>query len=151
MKPALRRATAALLGATVLAGSFATTVAAADPSTTTMTIDLLGHAAQEHHAFTLTATVSPTPAGWDTGTTIAFVDADGSAVGGAAAPVDAVNNQTSCTINSAAPGTYHFKAVYSGNTSSPARRATPPPAASPWIRTPSRRTRSACRPDRSTP
>ncbi len=41
MKPALRRATAALLGATVLAGSFATTVAAADPSTTTMTIDLL--------------------------------------------------------------------------------------------------------------
>ena len=116
MKPALRRATAALLGATVLAGSFATTVAAADPSTTTMTIDLQGHAAQEHHAFTLTATVSPTPAGWDTDATIAFEDADGSAVGCAAAPVDAVNNQTSCTINSAAPGTYHFKAVYSGNT-----------------------------------
>src|SRR6185295_10550687 len=93
MQPTLRRASAALLGATVLAGSFATTVAAADPSTTTMTIDTLGHAPQENHAFKLTATVSPTPAGWDTDATIAFVDADGSAVGCAAAPVDAVNDQ----------------------------------------------------------
>ena len=116
MKPALRRASAALLGATVLAGSFATTVAAADPSTTTMTIDLQGHAAQVHHPFTLTATVAPTPAGWDTDATIAFVDADGSDVGCAAAPVDAVNNQTSCTINLPPAGSYHFKAVYSGNT-----------------------------------
>lgn len=115
MKPALRRATAALLGATVLAGSFATTVAAADPSTTTMTIDLQGHAAQVHHPFTLTATVAPTPAGWDTDATIAFVDADGSGVGCAAAPVDA-GNQTSCTITLPPAGTYHFKAVYSGNT-----------------------------------
>ena len=79
MQPTLRRAAAALLGATVLAGSFATTVAAVDPeaSTTTMSIDLLGHAAQDNHPFKLIATVSPTPAGWDsTGTTIDFVDAD---------------------------------------------------------------------------
>ena len=69
-----------------------------------------------HHPFTLTATVAPTPAGWDTDATIAFVDADGSDVGCAAAPVDAVNNQTSCTINLPPAGSYHFKAVYSGNT-----------------------------------
>ena len=116
MQPTLKRATAALLGATVLAGSLATTVAAVGPeaSTTTMTIDLQGHAAQDNHPFTLTATVSPTPAGWDTGSTIAFVDADGSDVGCAAAPVDA-GNQSSCTIADPAPGTYHFKAAFVGN------------------------------------
>ena len=31
-------------------------------------------------------------------------------------PRRCVNNQTSCTINLPAAGTYHFKAVYSGNT-----------------------------------
>ena len=143
MKPALRRATAALLGATVLAGSFATTVAAADPSTTTMTIDLLGarcpgapriHADRDGLADAGRLGRPGRPSH--------FVDADGSAVGCAAAPVDAVGNQTSCTINSAAPGTYHFKATYyNGNdVLRRARRATPPRAASPWIRTPSRRT-----------
>ena len=79
-----------------------------------MSFDLLGHAPQEHHDFKLIATVSPTPAGWDTGATIDFVDADGSALGCADVPVDA-GNQTSCTINNPAPGTYHFKATYSGN------------------------------------
>ena len=85
MKPALRRAYRRAPWCRVLAGSFATTVAAADPSTTTMTIDLQGHAAQVHHPFTLTATVAPTRGLGHFDATIAFVDADGSGVGCAAA------------------------------------------------------------------
>ena len=55
-------------------------------------------------------------AGWDTDATIAFVDADGSDVGCAAAPVDAVATRRPAPSIFLPPARYHFKAIYSGNT-----------------------------------
>ena len=113
MKPMPRRLVA-VVGAVALVASFATTAAAADPSTVALSLDQLGNPLQANHAFKLVAVVDPTTAGWDTGATIDFVDANGSGDECQDVAVDP-GNQTSCTINLPQAGDHSYTAIYSGN------------------------------------
>ena len=112
MKPMPRRI-AAIAGAVVLVGSFATTAVAADPSTVTLTLDT-GGTIQANHAFTLTAAVAPATAGFDTDATIDFVDANGSGDDCLGVPVDP-GNVTTCEITLSHAGDHSYTATYSGN------------------------------------
>jgi hypothetical protein len=115
MQPTLRRASAALLGATVLAGSFATTVAAVDPAPSTTTLSIVPGPQQDNHPVTLVASVDDGGVGGSAdNATIDFVDQDGHGPSCLDVAVDA-GNQTTCPINDPAVGTYHYVATYSGN------------------------------------
>lgn len=115
MQPTLRRAAAALLGATVLAGSFATTVAAVDPAPSTTTLSIVPGPQQANHPVTLVASVDDGGVGGFTDSaTIDFVDQDGHGPSCLDVAVDA-GNQTTCPINDPDAGTYHYVATYSGN------------------------------------
>ena len=113
MKPMPRRLAAAA-GAVVLAASFATTAAADAPAVSTTSLSL-NSVAQEHHSLVLTATVSPTTAGFETGATIDFVDANGSGDDCTGIAVDP-GNVTTCTITAPHAGDHSYTAAYSGNT-----------------------------------
>jgi hypothetical protein len=115
MLPRLRRASAALLAASLLTGSIASTVSAVDPipSFTTLTWFANGPL-QENHPITLLASIGTESDAWDDGTTVDFDEVDG--LGGECHGV-AVNpdNQMFCVIDNLEPGTYHYVATYSGN------------------------------------
>lgn len=117
MKPT-QRSLVAVLGAALLATSFATAAAAVDPVASTTTLSVAGGSAtQDNHPLTLVAAVTPSDVDFVTDATIEFVDTDAAAdvPGCAAVPVDA-GNATSCTIPDPAAGTHHYMASYSGNT-----------------------------------
>lgn len=111
MQPTLRRASAALLGATVLAGSFATTALAADPEPSDLHVFLdAPNGLQEHHRFSLTVQVNTLSADYETDATLDFDEVDGLGDECHAIPVAA----NECSIDNPA-GTYHYVVTYSGN------------------------------------
>ena len=72
MKPTLRRASAALLGAAVLAGSFASTAAAVDPEPSTLTLSFPAGTVQAHHSFVLEAQLDTLSGDFTTDASIDF-------------------------------------------------------------------------------
>jgi flagellar hook assembly protein FlgD len=109
----LRHVVAPLLAAVLLATLFATTVAAADPSTTTLSV--VEASPQANHPLTLVAVVDPATTGWDTDATFDFTDTDAALVICDDKSADP-GNATQCVINFPTAGTHHYTATYSGNT-----------------------------------
>lgn len=115
MQPMLRRASVALLGATVLAGSFATTVAAVDPEPSTTDLSWIANGPlQDNHPITIQASIQTAVNGWADNATIDFDEVDGLGAECHGVVVDA-GNATQCVIPDLGPGTYHYEATYSGN------------------------------------
>jgi hypothetical protein len=111
MQPTLRRAAAALLGATVLAGSIATTVAAVDPEPSDLHVFLNApNGLEEHHPFSLTVQVNTLSSDSQTDATLDFDEAD--SLGQECHDVPVAGNE--CSIDNPA-GTYHYVVTYSGN------------------------------------
>ncbi len=80
MQPMFRRASAALLGAAVLAGSFATSVAAVDPEPSDLHVFLNApNGLQEHHPFSLTVQVNTASGDYETDATLDFDSDNGGA------------------------------------------------------------------------
>jgi hypothetical protein len=113
MKPMPRRIVA-VLGATVLVASLATSAVAADPELSSTELSVADGTLQANHPITLQATVTTPGADFATDATIDFDAAEPGAAECLGVQVDAVN-PTYCHINSLAAGTYHYTATYSGN------------------------------------
>ena len=115
MMPILRRVVA-VLGAAVIVASLATTVVAADPETSTTTLDRFddGQPLQANHPIMLQATVSTLGADFATDATMDFDATEPGAGECDGVTVDPAN-PTFCQISGLAAGTYHYTATYSGN------------------------------------
>src|SRR5262245_32880557 len=115
MQPTLRRASTAILAATVLAGSFAASAAAVDPEPSTTILTWFANGPlQDNHPSTIAAGIQTTVDGWADNATIDFDEVDGLGAECHGVAVDP-GNQTMCVIPDLAPGTYHYVATYSGN------------------------------------